>query len=89
MPEVSSAEAMGSGVVSQTFFLSLVCQHGTEGDIADAFHALDAGIVLVVDHHAPFAVHLNTNLVQAQVCCQGSTTDRNEKHIGLDLLTLR
>ena len=70
---------------SDTFLLSLVREHGSEGHVTDTFDVLDRGAELVIDDNATLVVFLDTNSLKVQTLRVWTTTDRNQNDVGFEL----
>jgi hypothetical protein len=57
---------MPSGKTRLTFFLCLVSQHRSKGDITNAFDALDRGVELVVNNNSALIVFLDADRFEIQ-----------------------
>jgi hypothetical protein len=68
-----------------TFFFSLVGQHGTECSVTDTLDSLDAGVELVVDNDTTSVVELDTDLFQSEVLGDRSSTDGYQDDVGFEL----
>jgi hypothetical protein len=68
-----------------TLLLSLVGQHGTEGDVSDALDVRDRRVELRVDHDPAAVVDFDADLVEVETLGVRTTTDRDEDNVGLDL----
>jgi hypothetical protein len=71
----------------RTFFLGLVCQHGSEGDVTDALDVLLRGGELVVDDNTAAVVHLDTSSLEVQAFSEWTASDGNEHDISLKLFS--
>lgn len=71
-----------------TFFLGLVSKHRSEGYVTNALHALDRGVVLVINDYTAPVVDLHANLVQTKTFGVWPTTDGDEHNIGFEGLLL-
>jgi len=60
-------------------------EHGAEGDITNAANVGDLGAVLLVDDHAAAFVKLETNVFQAQPLRVGTTADRDQDDVSIEL----
>jgi len=72
-----------------TFFLCLVGQHGSKGDITDAFDALDGGVELVVDDDSALIVFLDADRFEVQPFGIWTTAYCHQNHIRFELKRIR
>jgi hypothetical protein len=70
-------------------FLGLVGQHGTKGDITDAFDVLDGGVELVIDDDAAFAIQLDADRFKVQSLDVWSSSNGHEDNIRFQLLRMK
>jgi hypothetical protein len=69
----------------RTLLLGLMCEHGTERDVSDTLDAFRAGVKLIVDDDPSLLVRLNSDVLQAEILCHWSSSDRHEDDICFEL----
>jgi len=72
---------------SDTFFLCLVGEHGTKGNVTDAFDVLLRSGELIVDDDATSIVELNTCSFEVEAVGVWSSANSDEDDVGFQLNT--
>lgn len=72
----------------RTFFLSLVCQHGTESDVTDALDVFLAGGELIINDDAALVVDFNSGSFEIETLGVWSATNSDKNDIGFELRKL-
>ena len=62
-----------------------MCQHGSKGDITNAFDALDGGVELIVDDDSAFVVLLDADRFQVQPLGIWTTAHCQKNYVRFEL----
>lgn len=68
--------------------LGLVCEHGTEGDVADTLDASDGGVELRVDDDTALGVDFDADFLEVEAGGDGATANRDEDDVSFENLFL-
>ena len=68
-----------------SFFLSLVREHGSKCAVADDTDMRQFGAVLFVDYHATFIVDVEADVLEAEAGGVGAAADRYEDYVCVQL----
>ena len=82
---VTLADVLNGGT---SLLFGLVCEHRSESDVTDTFDALDGSVELVIDNNAALGIDFDANLVETETVGVGTTADRDENDISVELLRL-
>ena len=63
-------------------------KHRSESDVTDTFDTLDGSVELVIDNNAALGVDFDANLVETETVSVGTTADRDEDDISVELVSL-
>ena len=65
-----------------------MCQHGSEGTVADDSDVWDFSTVLLIDYESTFIVDLKTDILEAKTSGVGAATDSYKYDICVKLRTV-
>ena len=68
-----------------TFFFCFVCEHGTEGAVADDADVGELGAVLFVDYEAAFVIDFKTDVFETETGGVGTAPDGYEDNVRVEL----